>query len=525
MMWRFRLYMVFILILFVKSVICAQNVVTMLQTISDVFNNRQEVLYDEAEKYLNSLSRDSIEIDFETEILFHANMAFLYDVKYNDYGKSIEEYEYILTKIRPVKHLPEFKDTYKSLLSAYGYSLLNSGQTEKSIKYFNKLLVEGFDDELDTRLYDVYHVLAGIYDEQNNMILSKDCHDKCQEYLLKSYIRNHPENSFYFDNYKSIKLAISDLEKNNKINTEEYINILCSLGYLLHKVDQGKYWEAMTTLLKARKCAIDNNLLKAKGLEECYVGLQDIFIKYIPEPTKSEFVEGLVPFMVELLSGVLTVEEIYESLALSYGANQLYEKSIEYELKVLNSIEKDPIKNKEKIKKIYQELVTGYLGCSSDSTNQIAYQYLQKLGKLISEKEINYYEWYIDTKGKILRYLYKKDEAIQCIKKNMSYYNKKYGKESNQYISSLNQLALCYPFESDSFLSFLQEAKSLINKSKNVQDSTRRGVCVNLARSYILGGRIDEARIELKEAAGIENKEFGRILPITQELISQCLER
>ena len=165
-----------------------------------------------------------------------------------------------------------------------------------------------------------------------------------------------------------------------------------------------------------------------------------------------------------------------------------------------------------------------YLGCSSDSTNQAAFEYLRKFGKLISEKETNYYEWYLENKGALLRYLYKKNEAIQCFNNNLSYYTRKYGKESNQYISTLNQLALCYPFESETFLSYLLKAKSLINKIKDPNESTLRGICINLARNYILTGKPQEAKIELDKAATIEKKIFGKLLPLTQELINQCVE-
>lgn len=523
-MWRFRLSVLLILILFVNSVVCAQNVVTMLNIIGNVFNTRQEALFDEAEEYLNNLSKDSIEINLETEILFHADKAFLYELKYKDWEKSNQELDYILNKIKPVKHLPEYSDSYKMILRAYGYSLLNSGQTEKAKTYFNKILVEGFEEDTDFRLYEAYNVLANIYEKTDNLVLSKDCHNKCQEILVKSYTKIHPEHSFYFDNYKTIKYALTQLESQNKDNTEDYVNQLCSLGYLLHKVDQGEYWEAMLILLKARKCAMDNNLLKARGLEECYVGLQEIFIRNIPEPTKSEFIEGLIPYMIDYFSELLTIEDIYESVASSYGANEQYEKAIEYELKVLNSIKKDSFSNREKLKRIYQRLVRYYLGCGTDSTNQIAYEYLHKFKSLISEKETEYYEWYLENEGCILRYLHKNDDAINCFKKNLSYYNKKYGKESDQYISNLNQLALCYPFDNETFLTYLLEAKSLIQKSKEKKDSTLRGICVNLSRYYILKNRINDARAELNVAVRIEKDTFGKILPVTQELINQCEE-
>ena len=520
-MKKIRLALTLLTLFIAPTVVDAQDVTTMLNAIGNVFNTRQADLYDQAEDYLNSLSKDSIEVNLGTEILFHANMANLYVLKYNDWDKSNKELEFILNKVKPVKHLPEFSDPYKMLLSAYGYSLLNSGQADKAISYFNKILVEDFDDEYDARIYNAYYALANIYAKNNEMALSEDCHNKCQDFLIKSYIRNHPEHSFYLDNYNSIKDLSSRLEKQNKTNTVEYINNLCSLGYLLHKVDQGEFWESLIVLQKAHKCAIENGLLKIKGLEECYVSLQDIYIKYIPEPTKTQLVEELIPYLIDYFSGTLTPEDIYESIAASYGANQQYEKAIEFEQKVLNSIEKDPKNNKEKLLKIYQNLVMDYLGCSTDSANQIAYDYLQKSKTLITERDTELYEWFLVNKGVILRYLYKTDEAVQCFKNNLLYFSKKYGKESDNYISTLNQLALCSPYETKDCLSYLLQAKSLIANSKDVKESTIRGVCINLARHYILNGHKEQAKDELNTVINIENKIFGYVLPITQDLINQ----
>ena len=143
-MMKKRLFFLTLCLSLALTKIDAQDVTTMLNVISDVFNTKQETLYNEAEDYLNTLSKDSIEKNLETEILYHVNKAFLYELKYKDWEKSNQELDYILNKIKPVKHLPEYSDPYKMLLSAYGYSLLNSGQADKAISYFNKILVEDF---------------------------------------------------------------------------------------------------------------------------------------------------------------------------------------------------------------------------------------------------------------------------------------------------------------------------------------------------------------------------------------------
>ena len=507
------------------STLESQNIENMLNACAEVFNTRNEGLYNEVEKYLNEVDQDSIKNDLYLDVLYHANMAFLYSAKYDDWTKSANEMDYVMARITPVKNLPEYSDPYKNLLHAYGYILLNSGQQEKSITYFNKLLIEDFDNEFDVLKYDAYHALASIYDQLGNLALSKNCHNQCQEFLVNYYVHLHPEHSFYKDNYQTLKYAISQLEKKNNTNTEDYINNLCSLGYLLHKVDQGEYMESLLIFSKARQYAIDNNLLKCRGLEECYVSLQDIYVKYISEPIKSELIENLIPYMVDFFSGTLEVEDVYESIGASFGANQQYEKALEFDLKALNLLEKNANHNTEKLKRIYQSLVIDYLGLSTDNANQEAFNYLQKIKKMVSPKDGDYYDWYIDNYGVVLRYLYKNDEAVQFFKSNLSYYNKKYGKFSDQYVSTLNQLALCYPYDSDSFISYLQEARSLINNTNDVSKSTLRGVSINLARHYIQKGRFNEANIELKTAESIEMEIFGKVLPVTQELINTCLAK
>lgn len=497
----------------------------MLNAYAEVFNNRNEQLYDEVEMYLNEVDQDSIKNNLYLDILYHGNLAFLYSAKYDDWTRSADEMDYVMTRITPVKHLPEYSDSYKNLLHAYGYILLNSGQLEKSIAYFNRLLIEDYDNEFDVLKYDAYHALANIYDRIGNHPLSIDCHNHCQEFLVNYYVHLHPEHTFYKDNYQTLKYAISQLEKKNNTNTEDYINQLCSLGYLLHKIDQGEYMESLLIFSKARQCAIDNNLLKCRGLEECYVSLQDIYVKYISEPAQSELIENLIPYMVDYFSGVLEVEDIYESIGASFGANQQYKKALEFDLKALNLLEKKANNNTERLKKVYQSLVIDYLGLSTDNANQAAFDYLQRIKKIVSPKDGEYYDWYLDNYGAVLRYIYKYDEAIKYFKNNLSYYNKKYGKYSAQYISTLNHLALCYPYDSDSFISYLLEARSLINNTNDVNKSTLRGVSINFARHYIHKGNIDDAIIELKRAEAIDKEIFGKISPLTQELINSCMKK
>ena len=65
---------------------------------------------------------------------------------------------------------------------------MDNGQNDKAAVYFNKLLISEFVNEYDPILYNAYSALASIYEMKQETILAKNCHDKCQEFLLKSYI-------------------------------------------------------------------------------------------------------------------------------------------------------------------------------------------------------------------------------------------------------------------------------------------------------------------------------------------------
>ena len=68
-------------------------------------------------------------------------------------------------------------------------------------------------------------------------------------------------------------------------------------------------------------------------------------LKHYDAKGRQDFIDAV--HRVDYYSGVLTVEDIYESIASSYGANQQYEMSIKYELKALDLIEKGKILNSD----------------------------------------------------------------------------------------------------------------------------------------------------------------------------------
>ena len=118
------------------------------------------------------------------------------------------------------------------------------------------------------------------------------------------------------------------------------------------------------------------------------------------------------------------------------------------------------------------------------------------------------------------------EEAVQQFESNKKYFKKKYGICSDMYISTLNQLSLCYSEGSSQSYTLLKEAKELIASANagSIDDSTQRGVCVNLAKYLIEKGKLKEALDELKIAKQIEIDLFGKIQPLTKELMDRCAQ-
>lgn len=520
---KYRIILFFVLGFSYSTELFAQNIETMLNNIGSVFSTKEESLYDEAENYLLSINKDSVEANINYELLYHIDMALLYSAKYHDWDKSCQEQEKVLAKLEPYKHIAEYRDYYKSSLMTYGYHLMNGEQIDRAEEVFSKVIINNLCSDDDINLYNAYNMLANIYERRNDSILSSDCHRKCQEFLINRYIKDNPNKSFYLDYYKTLTPVLSYFERKEETNKEIYITNLCSLGALLHKVDYGEYWESFQIFRKALGLALKNNQKRCKGLAECYPYLQDIYIKYVPEPYKSNMVEELVPLMIDYYSGVLTPDDIYMSISSSYAANQFYEKSIEYEEKALCYLGDKA--DKEKLKPIYKGLINDYLGIQTDSTNHEALIYLQKLESIISESDMEYYDWSLEIEGCILRYLYQNEAAIRKFSSNLSYFKKKYGKESDQYISTLNQLALSYPYDSDNMFRYLTRAKEAISTSNSVKDMTVQAVSVNLARYYISKGNHSEAIKELNIAESIQKNIFGQVMPATQELINECAQK
>ena len=127
---------------------------------------------------------------------------------------------------------------------------------------------------------------------------------------------------------------------------------------------------------------------------------------------------------------------------------------------------------------------------------------------------------FLEEKGIILRYLEKIGESKAVINTNLKYFEKKYGKLSDQYVSSLNQLSMAFSEDDPKRLFYLKEAKGLISSGK-IKDSIVRGVSINLARYYISKKKYNEARIELGIAEDIE-RASGQLTPLTEELIIKC---
>ena len=213
-----------------------------LNICTTIFEEKQIDLYDTAEQYLDSIDCDSIEGNINLEMLYYGSRSQLYALKYNDSEKYSIEMGILVNKLRQYKNINEYRRYYRNILSGYGFSLMNLNQYDKAESAFNQLIIEGFDDEYDICIYDVYLGLSQIYERKNEPILAEECHYKCQEFIVRSFVHSNPELSFYLDNYRTLKALISKLEHSDQANTEDYINCLCSLGALLYKTNK-ELWE------------------------------------------------------------------------------------------------------------------------------------------------------------------------------------------------------------------------------------------------------------------------------------------
>ena len=88
---------------------------------------------------------------------------------------------------------------------------------------------------------------------------------------------------------------------------------------------------------------------KTSLIEACYVNLQGIYIKYVPEPAKSIFIKQITPDLIYLFDGILSESDIYRSFAASFGANGYYQQALDYDklaLRCIKNNEKD-VRNKK----------------------------------------------------------------------------------------------------------------------------------------------------------------------------------
>lgn len=494
--------------------ITAQETSRMLNVCSEILYEKQEELYDEVENYMMNIEKDSL-FDLKDEILYHFNLGNLYLQKYKYINKAVIELEFAFNKIAPNKHIHEYRDNYKKTLLSLGISYFLTDDLLKSEQYLQEYIIE-FSHELDICLYRSYQYLSQIYEVKENEILSKSCHDKCQEIVLKSYIANHPEHSFYYDNYKLIKDVIADFEKKNTVS-EEYINAICSLGALLHKVDKENPEEPMLLFYKALALSSNDKFKNCSGLIDCYLGMQTIAAMHFDSQLQRTYFESIAPREIEYCSGELSESDIYASYASSIGAYGNHELAIEYSLKALDVMDNQ---GENKMKRIYQNLIYDYQCLRNDTANLIAIDYYYKLKKFVDNKD-ELYEWCRDNEPILLRYVYKTDEAIVLLKDNLKYYKSKYGKKSDQYISTLNQIGLTLLDNSDKALPYLLEAQKLL--TEETSKSTTDALYVIIARCFLSNGKINDAYSAIILAEEIENEIYGSINSLTKDIKNQCL--
>lgn len=501
-----------------------QDAYSWLKTCGKLLSERRTDYYDTIEHYLlDEADKDSIHNDSLLCLLYHFNLAQLYALKYNDNDRSIREMEYVKDGLYALKDDKESREPYKIILGGLATFYFNVGRYDEAQRACEEYLTLSLTDEVNPNIVNKYSILSKMYEAKGDSVLAENAHKNCQLGIVRLYVKEHPQQSALLQQFQMLLNDKESCELNSQTGSIDYVNTLILIGQTLMKTCGDEVVEPFRMFLKAYRLIHIHNLAgyKTSLLEVCYTALQELYIKYAPEPTKSLFIKQLVPELIRHFEGVLDESRIYESVASSYGAKGYYQQALDYDklaLAKLNVSNDDAFGWKLHL---YDRIIEDYLGLKSDTANASALGYIRELKSLSVNRIDSIYDKCLINEGCVLRYLYKIDESLSHLKACLSYFKKKYSEMSNIYIECLNQLAMTSEDNAQSER-YLMKAKRLIGETKNVSSSNVYGVSINLAKCYIKDLRWNLAAEEIKMAKRIEIEIFGKARLSTLQLEEQC---
>jgi len=491
----------------------------------DLLQERRSDMYDYIENYLlYEVDKDSIRNVSGLDIIYNLDMGFLYSVKYNDEEKAIPYLEYCRNKLYALRDDKEVRVPYKSCLEALQSYYFNTRRFDKAKKTCEEFLAASITDDINSKIINTYSILSAIYEQEGDSVLAYNAHNECQLGYVKLFVKNHPEQSAVLSQFKMLQQSRKSFELREQTDSIGYVNTLILLGNILKTACGNDVVEPFSLYLKAYRIIHENGLLKYKTslLEECYVNLQEIYIKYVAEPTKSIFIKQITPDLIYLFDGILSESDIYQSFAASFGAKGFDQQALDYNKLALSSIKSNEKNVRNKKIRIYKSLLNNYWGLKNDTANVSALACVRELKTLSLNYDDSLYSDCLLNEGIALRYLHKENEAIAQFKDCLPLFKNRYGATSDFYISCLNQIALTVS-NTEEAIKYLTDAKELIKASANVTSSTIHGVSLNLARCYIVISKWQPALEELEIAEQEEKKILGKANLSTLQLKEQCI--
>lgn len=498
-----------------------------LTACGNFLTDRRSDMYDFIENHLlNEVNKDSIQNNFGLDILYNMDLAQLYVLKYKDEEKAIHCLEHCKDKLYALKDDKASHDAYKDCLSSLKFYYLNTGKLSKAEEACKEYLLLSISDDLNENIVSTYSILASVYEQEGDSILAYNARREYQLAQVKLYVKNHPKQSAILNQFQVLLQSKKSFEQNNQTDTIDYVYTLIMLGNILKETCGSDIAEPLEHYLKAYKIIQANNFLRYKTplINSCYENLQEIFIKNAQQPGSPLFIKHITPDLIYLYDGILDESDIYYSFAASYGANGFPQQALDYEKLALRCIDREGKDAKNKKIRIYRSLINDYWDMRNDTSNVAAWTCIRELKSLTHNNNDTLYSECLLKEGIALRYLNKKDEAIDQFKSCLPLFKNKYGETSDLYIDCLNQIALSISVsDTEMAIKYLTEAKNLIKVSNKVKATTIYGVSLNLAKCYIAKSKWQPALDELEIAEQGEKKIFGKAKLSTIQLKEQCI--